>query len=377
MKRGYKRLLIFEVRIVVILILNSFVWNILSTYKISIFLLLVMTLFKFLFGFEKNRRRYLKDLVIEVVIFLIEFLILYYLLGIIITFYESGDYYTKSGFTNILIPTFIYLVLREYSRYMFMCKAEGSRLLFWTTTTLFVMFDITTAIYFRDFSTNYSTFLFIALTFLPAVSTNIVLCYFSRKTGYLPLLIYSVVIGLYPYLMPIVPNPNQYVASIVNFMLPILFGLRLWLFYRKEHKRDITVEVSRKKKSFIPVLSSAFIVLILVYFISGYFHYWAIAVASSSMAPKINKGDVVIIEKIDNNYDSLKKGQVIAFKYDGAVIVHRLVNIVRDGNEYYFYTKGDANNHDDKFYLKKNMIIGKVDHKIPYIGIPTVWVNEL
>lgn len=377
MKRGYKRLLVFESLIFIILVLNSFVWNILSTYKMCILLLVILTFFKFIFGFEKDRHRYLKDLIIEVIIFAAEFLILYYLLGVIISFYESGNYYTLEGITKILIPTFIYLILREYLRYMFMCKAEGSKLLFVTTTILFIMFDITTALYYGDFSTNYGVFLFIALTLLPAIATNIVLCYFTRKTGYIPLMIYSVLIGMYSYLIPIIPNPNQYLVAIIKFILPILFGLKLWLFYRKEYKRDITKGELYKKKPIIPIISSAVFVIILVYFTCGYFHYWMIAVASGSMSPKINKGDVVIIEKIDSSYDKLKKGQVIAFKYDGIIVVHRIIDMVKDNDKYYFYTKGDANDKPDNFYLTEDMVVGEVNHKIPFIGLPTVWINDM
>ena len=130
------------------------------------------------------------------------------------------------------------------------------------------------------------------------------------------------------------------------------------------------------RKRFFPLLIPLFIVIILVYFSSGYFRYWAIAVATGSMRPVINKGDVVIIKKIDN-YDTLKKGDVIAFHYNNVMIVHRIINIVEDRNDMYFYTKGDANEEDDNFAIKKNMIVGVVNNRIPFVGMPTVWLNEL
>ena len=75
--------------------------------------------------------------------------------------------------------------------------------------------------------------------------------------------------------------------------------------------------------------------------------------------------------------DSIKKGDVLAFKYDKVTIVHRVVNIAQDQGHYYFYTKGDANNHEDNFTIEEEMIIGVVNIRIPWIGIPTVWLNEL
>ncbi len=375
MKRGYKKLLIFELIIFAILILNSFVWNILSSYRISIFLLVVLLAFKYIFGFEKDKHRYTKDIIMEVIIFLFAFFILYYLFGVVISFYKTGNHYTLIGLREFILPTMLYVFLKEYFRYAVMCKSEGSKLLFITSTIMFIALDITTAVYFRNFNTSYSVFLFIALTVLPAISSNTILCYFTNKTGYKPLMIYSGVIGLYTYLVPIAPNPNQYILAIIRFLLPIILGYRLYMFLNKDHKREVYRDY--RKKSFAPLLIGSFIVILLVYFTSGYFHFWTIAVASGSMNPAIKKGDVVLIEKIDKKYDKLKEKQIVAFKHEGVIVVHRLVNIEKEQGEYYFYTKGDANAKPDNFMLKENEIIGVVNHKIRYIGIPTVWIHEL
>ena len=139
--------------------------------------------------------------------------------------------------------------------------------------------------------------------------------------------------------------------------------------------RSTQSDYSKKRISLL--LGSLVFTIVLVYFTSGYFHYHAIAVASGSMNPEIKKGDVVIVEKIDDNYSSLNIGDVIAFKYEKVIIVHRIVNIVKDRGHYYFYTKGDANKKEDNFSIKEDMIEGKVNVKIPLIGLPTVWLNEL
>ena len=375
MKRGHKRLLVFQIITLIILFLNSFVWNILSGYKISIFIAALLLAFKFIFGFEKDKHRYTKDLLMEVIIFLVVFFILYYLFGIIISFYRPGNYFTLDAMKSIVIPTVLYIVLKEYLRYVTMCKAEGSKILFWSSVLLFIMLDITNAIYIRNFATYYMTFLFIAITVMPAISSNTVLCYFTRKTGYKPLILYLLIFETYTYFVPIAPNPNQYITSVINFVLPILFAYRLHNFFNVYKAREINRNY--KNKHLMPLIASCLIIVILVYFTSGYFHYWAIAVASGSMSPQINKGDVVIIEKLDGHFESLEKGQVIAFKYENVIVVHRLINIIKDKDEYYFYTKGDFNSNPDNFVVKENMVIGTVNKKIPFIGLPTVWVNEL
>ena len=374
MKRGYKRLLFFEMFLFIILILNSFVWNILSNYMMIIYLIIVILLFKLFFGFEKDRHRYLKDIIMEFVIFLLTFFVLYYLLGIIIGFARTGNYYTLYGVEKFIFPTICYIILRELLRYGIMCKAQGNRLLIIITIILFILLDISNTFYLNDFSTSYKVLVFIGLSLLPAISNNIVFSYFTLKMGYKPIIFYALIMGLYQYLLPIIPNPDEYLSSVINFLLPIILCYRLYLFYKKDMDEEVMRDYHRKR--FFPLLIPLFIVIVLVYFSSGYFRYWAIAVATGSMRPVINKGDVVIIKKIDN-YDTLKKGDVIAFHYNNVMIVHRIINIVEDRNDMYFYTKGDANEEDDNFAIKKNMIVGVVNNRIPFVGMPTVWLNEL
>ena len=186
---------------------------------------------------------------------------------------------------------------------------------------------------------------------------------------------YSLVTRLYYYLLPIVPNANEYITSVVEFTLPIIYCYRVYTFFKKEH--DEEVERTYKKKHITTLIPSIIIVGILVYLTSGYFHYWAIAVASGSMSPTIKKGDVVIIEKLNGKFDNLKIDDTIAFRYENIVVVHRLIKIVNEDGKYYFYTKGDANIKEDNFAITEDMMIGTVNHKIPYIGKPTVWLNEL
>ena len=375
MKKGYSRLLTFEVLIFLFLILNSFVWNILSGYKMLLFLIVVLIAFKFLFGFEKDKHRYAKDVILDTIIYLIIFFILFYLLGIFISFAKVDGYYNLYGLKTFILPISFTIVLKEILRYMIMSKAEGNRLLYVMTWLLFVFLDITVAITASDFSSNYKVFIFIALTLLPVIASNIVYCYLTLKIGYKPIIFFALVIGLYRYVFPIIPNPDEYLTSIIQLLLPIGFLFRVHKFLSKDYDEFLTRNYNKKLLGayIVPVL----LTIVLVYFTSGYFHYYAIAIASGSMEPNISRGDVVIIEKIDKHIGKLKPGQVIAYRYEGVIIVHRLVNIIEDNGKYYFYSKGDSNDDEDNWVITEDMIIGTVDHRIPFIGMPTVWLNEL
>ena len=375
MKKGYRRLLIFNIIVIIVLFLNSFVWNILSRYIMNIFFVGLLVLFRVFFGFEKDRHRYIKDILMEVFIFLMLYFMLYYLLGIIVSFSRVGNYYNLRGLIEFIIPTILLVIFREFLRYQVLTKASGSKIVTVVSIVMFIFLDISSAIYYGNFKSNYSTFMFIALVLLPSISNNIAYSYVSLRVGYKPVMFYALVMSLYSYLIPIIPNPTNYLKSVINLMVPMLLMWRVNEFFKKDRDQEVERDYGRRYYGFliIPFIT----IVILVYFTSGYFHYWAIAVASGSMSPAIKKGDVVIVENIKDNYKEIEKGDVLVFRYDGVVVIHRIVNVIKDRGKYYFYTKGDANNNDDDFVIEEDKVIGVVKGRIPIIGGPTVWLNEL
>ncbi len=375
MKRGYKKLLVFQIVIILILLLNSFVLSILTDYKMLAFVLILLVLFKILFGFEKDRHRYLKDIILDELIFLLIFFLLFYLSGLILSFARTGNYYTVKSMLTYVLPLILNIIVKEYFRYEMLQKSEGSKLLICISVILFILFDITNPIYYGRFNSNYQIFVFLALTVLPAISENIALTYINIKVGYKPGIIYILATKLYQILLPIIPNPNEYIVSVIRLVLPCIFCYRVYIFFKKDADERIDRDYNKRRLGslIIPTL----IVIFLVYITSGYFHYHAVAIASGSMIPNINKGDVVVIEKLDGKFDNLKVGQVVAYKYGNIIIVHRLVDIVKVEDEYYFYTKGDANTDIDNYPIRESMMIGIVNIRVPYVGLPTVWLNEL
>lgn len=373
MKRGYKKLLIFEILLILILILNSFVWNILKGYVMIGFLLLLIVLFMFFFGIEKDRHRYVKDIIFDMVILLLGAFLLYYLTGIFFGFYRVDNYYTLYGIMTFILSNALLVCLKEYLRYQVFNKSEGNKTLVILSCVLFILFDLTSSLHYADFSSVYNAFMFFALTFIPMVSINIAASYITMKVGYKPNLVWRLVTTLYVYMLPMVPNPNEYILSLIRFAFPLLLAYRVHIFFAKEKDRE--VDRNYKKRNILVLMIPSVFMLVVIYLTSGYFKYSALAIASGSMSPNINKGDVVIYEKIDS-YDSLKIGDVIVYKYDNVVVVHRIINIINEDG-YYFYTKGDNNNSLDNVAVKEDMLIGIVKGRLPYIGLPTVWLNGL
>lgn len=375
MKKSYKRLIIFDILVAIILLLNSFMLSILRNFwYMTIFLVILLVVFKYLFGFEKDRHRYIKDIIINMlIIFMISFII-YYIFGIFIGFVRTDNYFNFYGIRTFIIPYILMIILKEYLRSQMVNKAEKSKWLIVATCILFMLIDFANTFNISSLDTSYNVFIYISLTILPIISNNIVCTYIANKLGPKPNIFWLLIANLYTVVLPIVPNVGLYIESLIEFLFPFILMYNVYSFFAKRDK-DIPISYI-KKRVYIEIPILAIFVFILAYFVSGFFRFYAIAVATGSMVPKINVGDVVIVDQ-QIDYKDLKVGEVIAYKYDNIVVVHRLCDIVVIKDDYYFYTKGDANNAMDNYIIYPDTIIGKVEIKVPYIGLPTVWLNQL
>mgnify|MGYP003510696536 CR=1 FL=1 len=90
------------------------------------------------------------------------------------------------------------------------------------------------------------------------------------------------------------------------------------------------------------------------------FGYTFFEVATGSMSPTINAGDVIIVKLTDD----VKKDDIIVCKDNNSFVTHRLISI-QDNK---FIAKGDANNAEDKPMDVANLI-GKVIKIIPKFSL--------
>ena len=92
------------------------------------------------------------------------------------------------------------------------------------------------------------------------------------------------------------------------------------------------------------------------------------------MKPGINVGDAVIGVRVKES--ELKLDDVIVYKGDNNLIIHRLVDIEKKGKKNYYHTKGDSNNTEDDVDIRYEDIKGKVIFRIPYIAYPSIYFKE-
>ena len=99
-------------------------------------------------------------------------------------------------------------------------------------------------------------------------------------------------------------------------------------------------------------------------------------VESSSMAPRIKVGDVILAAPEHNPQKLL--GRVTVFHDPdpdriGSIKSHRVVAINSDGT---LTTKGDANQSVDSVHVKLSGVIGLGRLLVRYVGLPLVWVQK-
>ena len=378
--KSYYTVFLVETVIMFLVILNSFNSILSNVYVLPFILFICDVIFFFVLGFEKTNKRLNKIVDFDIFMFSMVSLILYYLFGIIIEYAKSNNYLTLYGLTVFIIPTILKIIFKEHLRNSLLTKSGDNKFLIIYSVILFIMIDILPALSILNMSNMHDVFIFTALVLLPSITVNAVATYINIKVGYMPVIIYSLIFSLYQYVVPIVPNPSEYLKAIIDFILPILIFFKVRKIVNKYYDEDEEIDRNYKKSSIILLIIPIILTIIIIYFVSGYFRYYALAIASGSMHPVFDRGSVVVTEQVNDKYDNynkLKEGEIIAFKAEKNIVVHRLIRIVNIGDEVYYYTKGDANEEEDNYLIKKENIIGIVRFKIPYIGYPTVLFSEI
>jgi len=93
-----------------------------------------------------------------------------------------------------------------------------------------------------------------------------------------------------------------------------------------------------------------------------------VAVASGSMSPALEVGDLVIVQGVPPT--SIQVGDIIVFDPpQGSRTIHRVTKIETLPNgTIRFKTKGDANPSEELYWISQQNVHGRVLYRIPYIG---------
>lgn len=376
MKKNEKRILLIEIIALLFLILNIFVKNILTEYTIILFLLILFILSVILVGFEKEKTIEKRKVLKQVFFYTISFLIIIYGLGLIVGFLSTSYSLTLINIFKNSFPVFLILIIEELVRYNICKKGENNKLIIYISVVIFTFVDISMIISNYDLNDISNILKLSTLVVCPSVFKNVMLSDFSKKYGYEVCITYQLIMGLYIYIVPIFPNLNEYLESVIMSIFPIFILILINMQFEIEKKEDIRDKhIASKILSVIIIL----IVITTICLFSNLFPWWIAIVGSGSMTPTINVGDAIIVDKIaKEEMAELKVGDILVFKVGKSMYTHRIINIDVKNDEYYISTKGDRKgNVVDDWTVKSNDVIGVVKFRIPYVGYPTVQLNRL
>jgi len=338
-------------------------------------LLIILFIFSVLmYGFSKSGLNTTKKkaTIVTVVIVIIGVAVTY-ALGAFIGFLRNG--YSQS-IRNIVRNTFgpiFTIIFMELFRYNFIRANKNKFKFVILITALLTILEIQMSI-----ATNIKWDIlqgYIAVTsiVIPRIARNMLLSYMSYKIGYQPCLIYRLILELYIYLVPYLPNFGDYLNSMFGLMVPMIVFTYVSTII-DEHEEGIKQEFIAQKSRLVEV-PMYLVIFVFIALISRVFPIFMIGIGSESMTGVINKGDAVIAYKAIN--PEINVDDVIVFEVPGMVVIHRVIGIDEIDGIKYYRTKGDANPTKDNFDITMDKIKGKVKFRIPYISIPSVCLTEV
>ncbi len=316
--------------------------------------------------------------------------VMFVLLGIKLGFARNVYGYSFASIFRVFIPVVLIIIGEEILRGQLVDKGRGSRLAVIMTGATIYLTQMVIALPLYDLSEAKNVFTFVVTLAGPAILQNVLLTFIAYRYDYRVNIIYRLIMELPTYLLPILPNAGAYLPVIFEIGLMLILTIWLaglqWRHGKSERTNPRRVKIQRieseqtkKAKRALRYAGLGIFVMVVVGYValmSGLFKYHFLAIGSGSMEPNIARGDMVLVEKSDQ-YGEMDVGEVLVYRYDNVIMVHRISDVNEQNGKRTFITKGDANNAEDKWVVEQDDIIGTAKGKIAMFGYPTLWLSEL
>lgn len=371
MKRNDKRSILILGIIVLISVLNFFIPDIFSNGKHLILLGVIIGLLYFLLGINLGRNSNDIKVTRNILIYIIGYYVLIYLAGFFIGFARTVYNYTVSNLVLNIIPSILGIIAIEIIRGEIITKTNKSKIVLVLSCLTFILLDISISFNAYNLYFQSSLYQFIGLLVMGSITNNILMTIIHMRTDKYPAMIYRFAIETMEFVLLVVPDLGVYLKSVLMIVLPILVSLMVINMDKKVQDNPRHTRVISKVYIVIIVLLMG-----LVLINSGLLRYQTLVIGSDSMYPYIKTGDVVLIDQ-NTNHRNYKTGDILAFKYDNKIVVHRIISKERRDGEIYYRTKGDNNDQADLIFISQKLMKGKVLFRIKYIGLPSIWLNDL
>ncbi len=373
-----KLIYILQFILIIILILNTFLFKITNLYEIAGIILIFLVLFIYAIGFKKDNFRYKKDIFLNILIILLIYYFTTYFLGIFFGFVKTSYSLSIINIIKNIFPVILLIILSELLRYVIFNRSKNTIFYIIINFIIFLLIDINANSSIYNFTSIADIVKLTCQVIFPSITKNIFLIYLTAKVGFKIPILYRLLMELNIYLIPISPDFGEYINILIKTLIPILIMVKINNLYNYNNIRKVKNIRKDAKKSKIIYTVISILLLIIISLNSGLFKYQSLTIGSGSMTPKIRKGDIVVLRKYKiNELNRINKGDILVYKHDNKIIVHRVVKIYNEEENFSFRTKGDNNKVKDSWIVEGKEIVGIVKFKISFLGYPTVKLNEL
>jgi signal peptidase len=238
--------------------------------------------------------------------------------------------------------------------------------------SLFCTLVGTSASNYASLTTAFAVSEFLIRTFLPGIAVNLLATYIAFTGGFPASLGYMAIPTILAWFSPILPNPPWTTQSMIITAAAItgFIVLEQTAVPSSARRHDKVLGKSNKPQYWIVTI---LIGLIAVWSSIGLLGFTPTIVASGSMKPTLNQGDMVII--ISTPPPTIKIGDIIQYRASDMIVIHRVIDKYEASGILWFITKGDSNNAPDD-PISANQVIGRAVLTIPQLGWVSVVLKE-
>ena len=303
------------------------------------------------------------------------FILLYFCLGFFIGFSINPYQHTFLKIIQNFYIQVLPIIGLEVVRCFLLLRYKDKKSFPVLMTILFFFLEINYFILFQKIPSKEAFFKYLCSSIIPLLGAQFLFTYITLKSKYPIVLAFRIMDNLVILLAPILPSVDWFISGSLGLIKITI----IYLLFKYQYTKDQHVKKIHKKNSFF-MISYAFALVFatfLVSFMLGFFQYEPIVILSNSMYPIYERGDIVIFEKLSPKQRShLSIGKIIIYELENQYIAHRIVSVMNHENNVSYVTKGDNNNVEDFYLVDSKNIQGIYKFSIPFIGFPSVWLNE-
>jgi signal peptidase len=321
----------------------------------------------------KGKLRLLKSIYSWSFIFAIIFLLINFFGGLIDGFGRSPyDHSPMAIILNIIIATTMLIGRESIRNFLVSNLTQHEDYLIFISIALLMTLTSISVKQFTSLNGYEVSLKFLAQFVAPEFSKNLLVTYLVYIGGTKSSVIYMGILLSFSWLSPILPDLQWITAGLIGVLCPVFSLLAMQKVYTKE--LNLRKTIHNQDENILSLIVTSILSISIIWFAVGVFPTYPSVIATGSMIPVINPGDVILLRKIESK--NLNVGDIIQFKKDNILISHRIIEVLDNNKDIEYRTKGDNNSTSDMELVKPENIKGKLTKVIPKIGWPTLFLKK-